>query len=210
MMVGVSGTSKTGTLHCYYKCVKARKKLCDKKSIKKQLIEDIVVNTCRNILTPKNIDKIARTVVAMCKKDLDNLVVKDLKNKLKALGKEKKNLLTTIKSGTSQRVRDIIFAELETLANQEDEIKKQIAQEELQHVRLEIPQVKFFLNDLKNGDINDVKYRRALITVLINKIYLYDDKATIIFNTQDRPVEITEDLLNDIEGSSEDNSAPVF
>ncbi len=63
---------------------------------------------------------------------------------------------------------------------------------------------------MKNGDINDVKYRRALITVLINKIYLYDDKATIIFNTQDRPVEITEDLLNDIEGSSEDNSAPFL
>ncbi len=63
---------------------------------------------------------------------------------------------------------------------------------------------------MKNGDINDIKYRRALISVLINKIYLYDDKATIIFNTQDRPVEITEDLLNDIEGSSEDNSAPPF
>ncbi len=99
---------------------------------------------------------------------------------------------------------------MEKLANQEDEIKKQIVKEELQHVRLDIPQVKFFLNDLKNGDINDVKYRRALITVLINKIYLYDDKATIIFNTQDRPVEITEDLLNDIEGSPEDNSTPVY
>lgn len=210
MMIGVSGTSKTGALHCYYKCVKSRKKLCDKKSIKKQLIEDIVVNTCRNILTSKNIDKIARTVVAMCKKDVDNLVVKDLKSKLKTLEKEKKNLLATLKSGTNQKVKEIIFDELEKLANQEDEIKKQIVKEELQHVRLDIPQVKFFLNDLKNGDINDVKYRRALITVLINKIYLYDDKATIIFNTQDRPVEITEDLLNDIEGSPEDNSTPVF
>lgn len=80
----------------------------------------------------------------------------------------------------------------------------------MQHVRVEVPPVKFFLNDLKNGDINDVKYRRALITVLINKIYLYDDKVTIIFNTQNRPVEITEDLLKDIEGSPEDNSAPVF
>ena len=210
MMVGVSGTSKTGALHCYYKCVNARKKLCDQKSIKKQLIEDIVIKNCRDILTPKNIDKIAKTVVDMCKKDLDNLIVKDLKNRLKTLEKEKKNLLTTLKSGTNQKVKEIIFEELEKIATQEEEIKKQIVKEELQHVRLEVPQVKFFLNDLKNGDINDIKYRRALISVLINKIYLYDDKATIIFNTQDRPVEITEDLLNDIEGSSEDNSAPVI
>ena len=49
-----------------------------------------------------------------------------------------------------------------------------------------------------------------LVTVLINKIYLYDDKVIIIFNTQDRPVEITEDLLNKIESSSEDKFAPPF
>lgn len=173
-------------------------------------MEDIVVNACRDILTPKNIDKIARTVVAMCKKDLDSLIVKDLKKNLKTLNKEKENLLKTLKSGTNQKVKDIIFDELEKLANQKDEIELQIKREELQHVRVEVPQVKFFLNDLKNGDINDVKYRRALITVLINKIYLYDDKVTIIFNTQNRPVEITDDLLKDIEGSPEDNSAPVF
>ncbi len=207
-MIGVSGTSKQGSLHRYYKCVKARKKMCDKKSIRKQLLEDIVVNACRDILTPKNIDKIARTVVAMCKKDLDSLIVKDLKKNLKTLNKEKENLLKTLKSGTNQKVKDIIFDELEKLANQKDEIELQIKREELQHVRVEVPQVKFFLNDLKNGDINDVKYRRALITVLINKIYLYDDKVTIIFNTQNRPVEITDDLLKDIEGSPEDNSAP--
>ena len=210
MLIGVSGTSKTGALHCYYKCVNARKKLCDKKSIKKQLIEDIVIKNCRDILTPKNIDKIAKTVVAMCKKDLDNLVVRDLKYQLKKLDKEKKNLLTTLKSGANGKVKDIIFEELGRIATQEEEIKNQIIKAELQHVKLEIPQVKFFLNDLKNGDINNIKYRRALIAVLINKIYLYDDKATIIFNTQDSPVEITEDLLNDIEGSSGDNSAPDF
>lgn len=210
MMIGVSGTSKTGALHCYYKCVKARKKLCDKKSIKKQVIEDIVIKSCKDILTPKNIDKIAKAVVSICKKDIDNLVVKDLKTRLKTLEKEKKNLLTTLKSDTSNKVKEVIFEEIEKIATQEEEIKTQIIREELQHIRLEIPQVKFFLNDLKNGDINDIKYRRALITVLINRIYLYDDRAIIIFNTQDRPVEITEDLLKDIESSPKDNFAPFI
>ena len=210
MMIGVSGTSKTGDIHRYYKCVKARKKLCEKKNIKKQQIEDIVIKACRDMLTPKNIDKIARSVVALCKKDLDNLVVKDLKLQLKKLGKEKKNLLNTLKAGASNKVKEIIFEEIGQIATQEEEIKNQIIKAELQHVRLEIPQVKFFLNDLKNGDINNAKYKQVLVTVLINKIYLYDDKVIIIFNTQDRPVEITEDLLNKIESSSEDKFAPDF
>ena len=161
-------------------------------------------------MTPKNIDKIAKAVVSICKKDVDNLVVKDLKTRLKTLEKEKKNLLTTLKSDTSNKVKEVIFEEIEKIATQEEEIKTQIKRDELQHVRLEIPQVKFFLNDLKNGDINDVKYRHALITVLINRIYLYDDRVIIVFNTQDRPVEITEDLLNEIESSPKDNSAPLF
>ena len=42
---------------------------------------------------------------------------------------------------------------------------------------------------MKKGNINDQKYRQMLINVLIYKIYLYDDSITILFNTQNKPVE---------------------
>jgi len=53
---------------------------------------------------------------------------------------------------------------------------------------LTVPMVHFFLRKLKDGNVDDIKYRRTLINVFINKIYLYDDKLTIIFNSGDNPV----------------------
>ncbi len=69
-------------------------------------------------------------------------------------------------------------------------------------VGITVPQVKFFLTQIRNGDANDIKYRKALVTALVNKIYLYDDKITMIFNAGNQPVEVSEELLNDIEAAS--------
>ena len=40
LMTGYSGTSKTGKLHNYYMCNNARKKLCNKKAVQKDYIEN--------------------------------------------------------------------------------------------------------------------------------------------------------------------------
>ena len=45
--------------------------------------------------------------------------------------------------------------------------------------------IRFFLNQFRKGDINDPKYRQGLVDMLVNKIYLYDDKMTVLCNTQD-------------------------
>lgn len=42
-----------------------------------------------------------------------------------------------------------------------------------------------FLNQFRKGDINDPKYHKGLVDMLVNKIYLYDDKMTVLCNTQD-------------------------
>ena len=38
--------------------------------------------------------------------------------------------------------------------------------------------IRFFLSQFRKGDINDPKYRQGLVDMLVNKIYLYDDKMT--------------------------------
>ena len=44
-MFGESGTSRTGEVHRYYKCATAKKhKGCKKKTVRKQWLEDLVVN----------------------------------------------------------------------------------------------------------------------------------------------------------------------
>lgn len=68
-----------------------------------------------------------------------------------------------------------------------------------------VPKVKFFLNDLKKRNINDIKYRKTLISVFVNKIYLYDDRITIIFNLSEQPLTVTDLLLSEIEKKHKQN-----
>ena len=68
-------------------------------------------------------------------------------------------------------------------------LKDNIAIEESQHVKLTIGQVKYFLLQLRRGNINDTKYRRLLINTLIYKVYIYDNSIAVYFNTQDKPIE---------------------
>ena len=41
-----------------------------------------------------------------------------------------------------------------------------------------------------------MKYRQALVDTFVNKIYLYDDKMTVLYNTQDSHSDVTIDNLS--------------
>ena len=60
-------------------------------------------------------------------------------------------------------------------------------------------QVIAHLTKLTNGDIRDKTYRKSLIRLFVNKIFLYDDRITITFNTGDEETTITDVLLSKIE-----------
>jgi hypothetical protein len=73
----------------------------------------------------------------------------------------------------------------------------------MQYVSLTAPEIVFFFTRLKNGNINDMMYRKMLITVLVNSVYLYDDgRLTIIFNATNGTVSVDADLLDSIEAES--------
>ena len=103
-------------------------------------------------------------------------------------------------------VRKSLYLEVSPLEEEHLRIEKEIALEQKNHPVLTISKVKFFLNQLKNGDINDIKYRKTLISVFVNQIYLYDDKITIIFNSGDKAVTINDLLLSEIEKEHKQNS----
>ena len=86
-------------------------------------------------------------------------------------------------------------------ASQED-IERQLVLEKARHMDLTAEHISFFLMKLRSGDIDDISTRRALITALVNAIYLYDDKYTVVFNASNQPFEVTESLLADIEADA--------
>jgi len=184
MMTGISGTGKSGQLYNYYACSASRKKQCNKKNVKKDYIEDLVVIETKKLLTNENISKIAKEIVSLCEKEKDNSAVQYLKKKIKENEKATENLIKALESG---QVVDVIAEQIKIRKAEKIELEKQLIQESNSFPTLTVQQIKFFMERFKKGDINDIKYRKALVDTFVRKIYLYDDKMAILYNTQDGP-----------------------
>ena len=96
--------------------------------------------------------------------------------------KATENLLKTLENGQAV---DIIADRITHEEKEHDEHSLQLLLEISQHPVPSMEGIRFFLNQFRKGDINDPKYRHGLVEMLVNKIYLYDDKMTVLRNTQD-------------------------
>ncbi|MCL1859102.1 MAG: recombinase family protein [Oscillospiraceae bacterium] len=203
MMTGFSGIGKAGMVYNYYICNGRKKKICKKKMVQKDYIENLVVSECRKLLTDENIKKIANEVVALCEAEKDTTNLKRL-NKLLSENKRKHtNLMNAIMECDIESTRKTFYAEIPKIETERIEIENEISKEQSNQVNLTVPQIKFFLSALKKGNVDDIKYRKTLISVFINAIYLYDDKITLVFNSGDMTVTIDDKLLSDIDESNE-------
>ena len=211
LMTGWSGTGKLGKLHRYYMCNGKKKKICNKKNVRKDNIEDTVVRQCRAILTNENIDKIADEVVAFNESEQQsNENLKRLEKLVSDNKKQHDNLMSSLKLCEDDDTKRILLSEISKMAKEAKELRIQLAIEESRKVKITRHDIKFFLMDIRNGDIEDVKYRKILVGALVNKIYLYDDgQLTIAFNNGDTTTEIDANLIDkveqDIESMSKEN-----
>jgi len=65
-MVGECGRSASGATYYYYKCSEAKRRKCSKRSVKKQYIEDVVIQHTMNLLNDKSlVARIVDTVYTM-------------------------------------------------------------------------------------------------------------------------------------------------
>ena len=180
-MHGFSGTSKTGALHRYYQCFNAKLKKCNKKNEKKEFIENLVINETKKLLTTETINIISNEVFKIFQKEKNNNnKINYIKKEIKTVDKSISNLLMAIEKG--QNV-DIILNQLTTRQEQKKKLEQELALEEMKNPEITVKHIRFFLSQLKKGNINDIAYRKALIDTLVYKVYLYDDHLTIIYTT---------------------------
>lgn len=205
MMTGFSGTGKQGKIYRYYICngTKTNPKTCDKKRVNKEYIENLVISECRRLLTAENIRRIAKEVVAIGEAEKDTSNLKRLKKLLSENERKHQNTITAIMESDIESVRRALGEQIPILENEHQEIEKMIAEEETPYPKLTEDSIKFFLTQLKKGNIKDIKYRKTLINIFVNKIYLYDDRITITYNSGDEPVTISDQLLSELEEKDE-------
>lgn len=168
---------------------------------KKDYIEDLVVNQARSILTDENINKTAKNIVDLAEKESNNSDLKLFNKMLKDNEKQNINLINSLKICDIDSVRKTIFEELQKMQEEQKDIESKIKLEELKNVDITIKEIRFFLNAMKNGDVNNLKYRKLLVNVFINKVYLYDDHLIIAFNTQEEKKVKIDLSIDEINGS---------
>ena len=174
-MVGESGTSKSGKVHHYYKCIdRKRKHQCKKAVEKKDWIEEVVVRfTVQKVLTDENIERIAIKAMEIIEKEsADTTYLQGLQDQLKEVSKKIKNIMTAIEQGIITSTTKDRLMELE---EEKNNIESQIAREEMKKPLLTKERIMFWLHSFKSGDIDNVEYRRRVIDTLVNSVYVYDN-----------------------------------
>ena len=139
-------------------------------------------------MTDEHIDTIANTVYELAQKEIkDNTNLNRLNKKLKD---NEKNV---------ESVRQTIFDEIQKMDEERKEIEKELLLEGMQKVDITVPEIKFFLKEMRSRKIDDIEYCKMLVNVLIYKVYLYDDSLTIIFSTQNKPYTEKIPLIEELE-----------
>ena len=188
-MTGVSGTSSTGKSHQYYCCVTQRRHGdCKKKSIKKTLVEDLVVNEILAVLTDDFIDTMARRIAEQSATEGNTDTVTRLKRLLKENEEATENLIKAIETG---KAVEILTAQIEKRQNERADLEAQLAQEKMLKPILTYEEVKFFFEKFKGGDANDITYRMALIDTFISRIDVFDgddSRLEIFCNAVERKI----------------------
>lgn len=179
-MCGESGKGRNGTIHRYYKCVTVKKRRgdCKKKAVRKEWIEDLVVNaTMRFILDDDAIESIVSMLMRI--QDQENTTLPLLEKRLKQTETGINNLLNAIQNGlftpsTKER--------LESLEAEKAELEIQIEKERLVKPKISAEFMTFWLHRFRKLDVTQKSHRQMLIDTFVNAIYVYDDKLLLTYN----------------------------
>ena len=179
-LCGESGTSRTGKVHHYYKCVSVKKKRteCHKRPVRKEWIEDLVVGeTMKMVMDDKAIEAIVSMLMDL--QDRDNVNVPLYEQQLREADTAISNLLGAIQQGILTRSTK---ERLEELENRRDELENRLACEKLAKPKVSAEFMTFWLHRFRKLDVRQQSHRKMLIDTFINAIFLYDDKMVITFN----------------------------
>ena len=188
-LYGESGTSHTGNIHRYYKCISVKKKRanCRKKSVRKEWIEDLVVTeTMKMVMDDKAIEAIVSMLMDL--QDRENVNLPLYEQQLREADTAIQNLLNAIQQGILTKSTK---GRLEELEAAKEDLEAKIASEKLAKPKVSAEFMTFWLHRFRKLDVRQQSHRKMLIDAFINAIFLYDDKMVITFNYKEGTKTIT-------------------
>ena len=196
-LVGDSGTSKSGATHYYYTCQTHKRRAgCDKKSVRKQLLEDKVIDfLLDHCLAGPEMERIADAVVASEKEKRKSSPLASMNAELRSVIRKIDNINNAIAEGVWTSSTAVRLKELEATA---DELRSSISTLEYAEGQLlDRDRVMFFLDRFRNLDRSDPENRRFLIRTFLNSVYVFDDHLLIMINAVESHITIPLETLPD-------------
>ena len=158
MMVGDSGQKKNGNIYRYYKCAAAKRHECNKKTIRKDLIEDFVIaHTMYSITDEDSMQKIIKQILAL--QDEENTVI------------------PALEAGVFTRSTK---ARLEELEAEEERLRASIRDEQVSHPKITENHIRCMFDKYRDMDMSIPANRERLIDRLVGSILIYDDGKIVI------------------------------
>ena len=183
-MVGESGKGRNGVRYYYYSCADRKKKhTCKKANEKKDFIEWYVVEqTAEYVLTPIRTEAIAKAVVEEYRKEFGGDKTAELEKAVRRIDKELDALVDAIPD-TPKSARPRIYSKMEALEAQKADLEIDIAKLRIaQGIQFSEEEVRAWLRQFCKGDPLDEEFRKRIIDVFINAVYLYDDRVIVFYN----------------------------
>lgn len=204
LMVGESGTSHTQAKHYYYKCRGAKRKMgCNKKPVKKQWIEDIVVAQTMLFIQNNSIMEglIERLLDMQGEKSFD---LKLLERQSAEVGKSIENIMAAIEAGIITTTTKTRLMELE---GRQEKLKLQILTEQMKRPALSREQISAYIYQFRGIDTSDFSERQRLIDNFVNAVYVFDDRLIFSFNFTENSKTVS---LEEIEQSTNNQGSDLF
>ena len=192
MMTGEIGTSHTDKKYRYYRCNRSKQHKCDKKTVKKDWLEERVIDEILSLLSDDEIVKeLSERLYEM---QSDNCtVINSLQAQLAEVEKKLKNLGEAIAQGIFSFTTKKMLDELE---EQKQNLELELYQTQIKNPVLTQEQIEFGLCNLRKIDISTQEGKQRLIDTFVNSIYLYDNHFVITFNYKSQAKTVTFEQLN--------------
>jgi len=191
-----------GKRYYYYKCGNAKwKNGCDKKAVKKDWIENFVVQqTLSMVMDTQLMEHITDRLLELQGEESFDLRL--LQKQLQEVEKGVENMLNAIQAGIITLSTKERLASLEA---QKAQLEESVLRERIKRPILTREQIGYFIRKFRNTDTTDEDERQRLIDCFVNAVFVYDDRIVLTFNYKDGTKKIS---LDDVKGSDLEGFCP--
>ena len=185
-MHGICGTGRNGNKWYYYQCLGRRKGTgCTKKHEKKDFLEWYVCEqTVDYILAPERIRIIAKAVVDEYDREFGTDSIGELESQIAVVRRQLDKYIDAVVE-LPKAARSALYEKIEGLTAEKEELEIDLAKLRVANkVRLTEDEIVSWLRSFCHGDLFDMDFRRRLIDVFINSVFVFDDKVIVYYNVK--------------------------